>query len=254
MPATLIVLAHPDPRSFNGAWAEATARAAQALGHEVLLSDLCAMDFDAVEGPRHYPGFGGAEPFDPLKVQAWASAAQALPRDVADEIAKMRRADLVVLHFPLWWFAPPAVLKGWFDRVLAHGATHDVDRRFDRGLFRGRRALFCVTTGSSAAESGPDGREGDVRMLLWPAAYALRYLGYTVLEPEIVHGVHGYHRGERKMALEARLQGVLAGQELLLAELGARPALRFNADDDFDKDGRLIPGRPSHSPFIRRDP
>ena len=83
------------------------------------------------------------------------------------------------------------ILKGWFDRVLAHGLEHDTDRRFDRGRYRGRKALFCVTTGSKATESAYNGREGDVQMLLWPTAMTLRYLGFTVLVPEIIHGVHG---------------------------------------------------------------
>ena len=73
---------------------------------------------------------------------------------------------------------------------------------------------MCVTTGSSAAESAHDGREGDVRLLLWPTAQTLRYLGFEVLEPVVVHGVHGYHRGDRARALGDRLSRALAaGQD-----------------------------------------
>ena len=41
-----------------------------------------------------------------------------------EELGRMDRADLVVLQYPMWWHLPPAMLKGWFDRVLAYGATH----------------------------------------------------------------------------------------------------------------------------------
>jgi NAD(P)H dehydrogenase (quinone) len=41
-----------------------------------------------------------------------------------EELGRMDRADLVVLQHPMWWHLPPAMLKGWFDRVLAYGATH----------------------------------------------------------------------------------------------------------------------------------
>lgn len=249
MTTTLIVLAHPERQSFNGAWAEATAAACTALGHAVLWSDLVAMRFDPVEAARHHPGHAG--PFDPLKAQEKAARSNAIPSDVAEEIAKLRRADLVVFHFPLWWFSPPAVLKGWFDRVLMHGALHDVDNRFDTGLCRGKSALFCVTTGSSAAESAHNGKEGDVRMLLWPAAYTLRYLGFSVLEPEIVHGVHGYHHGTRREALEARLDSKLRDQADLIGGLHDRPPWPFNRDADFDAEGRLRPEAPAHSTFIR---
>jgi NAD(P)H dehydrogenase (quinone) len=251
---TLILLAHPDPHSFNADWARASRAASEALGHEVLWSDLYADGFDPAEGPRHYPGHPAGRRFDPLKAQEEASEAGALPADVAPEVDKLRRADRVILHFPLWWFAPPAMLKGYLDRVFAHGALHDVGRRFDTGLFRGKSALLCVTTGSSAAESGHDGREGDVRLLLWPTAQTLRYLGFEVLEPVVVHGVHGYHRGERARALGDRLSRALAAQGALVAGFDAHPRLRFNADDQFDGEGRLKPGSSGYSPFIRHEP
>jgi NAD(P)H dehydrogenase (quinone) len=254
MTTSLIVLAHPDPGSFNGAWAEASARACRALGHEVLDSDLCAMGFDAVEGRRHFPGYDAARAFDPLKAQEEAAAAGTIPDDVAREIEKIRAADQVILHFPIWWFAPPAVLKGWFDRVFLHGALHSVDQRFDSGLFRGKRVLFCVTTGASAAESGPGGKEGDIRLLLWPVAQTLRYLGFSVCQPELVHGVHGYFDGAEEQALRERLGAVLDRQRDLLAGLATRPVMAFNADGDFDAEGRLTPDSPSHSPFIRHHP
>lgn len=254
MTTTLIVLAHPDSRSFNGAWADASRQACLAAGHEVLTSDLCAMGFDAVESARHFPDWPAATPFDPLKAQGGASGVGQLPPDVQSEIDKLRRADQVIFHFPIWWFAPPAVLKGWLDRVLAHEETHDVTRRFDNGQFRGRRTLFCVTTGSRAEESAHNGKEGDIQMLLWPLAYTLRYLGYDVCVPEIQHGVHGYHEGDKRATLEARLSAALAAQTHVIAGLAQRPLLPFNADTDFDAEGRLHADRPSVTPFIRHEP
>lgn len=248
MTTTLVVLAHPEPRSFCGQWADATARAAQSLGDTVLRSDLGR--FDPFERAEHYDAPG--DPFDVLKAQERASVTGRLPPDVLAEIEKVEAADRIVFHFPLWWFAPPAMLKGWFERVLVHGRTHDVENRFDNGRFRGRKALFCVTTGANAVESGPDGKEGDTRLHLWPAAYTLRYLGFDVLEPVLVHGVHGYHREERQSALQERLRAALNAQAGLMKDFEQLPLIRFNADSDFDADGRLKPDAPSHSPFIRR--
>ncbi|WP_439154269.1 NAD(P)H-dependent oxidoreductase [Yoonia sp.] len=254
MTTTLIVLAHPDPRSFNGAWANATRRACEALGDTVLCSDLVAMGFDPVERASHYPHRPTDTCFDALKAQEEAAAQHLLPADVKAEIEKLRRADRVVFHFPIWWFAPPAILKGWFDRVLAHGELHCVQHRFDAGHFRGKKALFCVTTGSNEKESAFNGKEGDIQMLLWPAAYTLRYLGFSVAVPEIVHGVHGYHRGARQEVLHDRLAGVLDAQDRLMTEFDSRAFFRFNADTDFDENGALKADRPSYSHFIRKDP
>jgi NAD(P)H dehydrogenase (quinone) len=211
-------------------------------------------------GPDHAPRFTievrleAARRRAPRReAQEAAAAAGRLPEDVAGEVAKIRAADAIVFHFPLWWFAPPAMLKGWTERCLPHGALHDVENRFDRGMLRGKRALFCVTTGAKASEAGPDGKEGETRLLLWPLAYTLRYCGMDVAEPVLVHGVHGYHRGARKAELEARLGRVLAAQGEMIGGLWERPLLPFNADAEFDAEGRLGAGAPSYWPFIRHE-
>lgn len=254
MTTTLVVLAHPNPGSFNGAWADATVQAARAQGDVVLKSDLCAMNFDPVEGAHHYRDQTGGEGcFDPLKAQEQAATAGQIPVDVQAEVDKLTQADRVVFHFPLWWFAPPAVLKGWFDRVFVHGALHSVDQRFDSGRFKGKSAVFCVTAGASHTESAPGGKEGDIAMLLWPTAYTLRYLGFDVLTPLIAHDVHRYHQGAQKSQLEHALRSLLDAQTDLMRGFDTHPRLQFNADADFDAAGTLRPDRPSHSHFIRHE-
>ena len=210
-----------------------------------LYSDLVATGFDPVERAVHYQA--SPDNFDPLKAQE----SHPPPADVAPELDKLNAADRIILHFPIWWFSPLAVLKGWCERVLMHGHTHDTGNRFDAGRYRGKQVLFCVTTGSKASESGPDGREGNIEMLLWPLAMTFRYLGFDVLKPEVAHGVHGYHRGLRKAELAARLAKMLADQPSLIAGLSRRDNIPFNADTDFDDSGRLTTDAPSVTPFIR---
>lgn len=250
MTTTLIVVAHPSGHSFTHAWANASADAARALGHEVLISDLSAMGFDPVEAPEVY-GLPSDAAFDPLKAQQAASDADALPADVAAEVAKVRAADRIVLHFPIWWFAPPAVLKGWMDRVLAQGAMHGELARYDSGLCAGKEVLCCVSAGAKESECRPDGLNGDLRLQLWPVAYTFRYLGMTVLEPIAAYSVHGYHEGVAKEAVEARLRGVLAAQADVMAGWENLPRMAFNPEGDFDEAGRLKAGAPSYSPFVR---
>lgn len=251
MSKVLIVLCHPNPKSFTANWAEASARACLEQGYEVVRSDLYTMGFDPAERESLYHTGGARDEFDPLKAQEAASKKDNLPEDVANEIDKIKQADLIIFHFPVWWFAAPAMLKGWCDRVLAHGEMHDVDNRFDTGLFKGKRALFCVTTGSRASESLYNGKEGDINMLLWPLAYTLRYLGFTVLQPSIIHGVHGYHEGIKEQKLEARLKDALDQHKTTVANLNDRAEIQFNMDREFDEDGRLRADAQSHSQFIR---
>ncbi len=247
MTDTLIVSAHPEPKSFTAAWAHASAKAMADQGR-VMTSDLYAMGFDPAERADLY-GVGGR--FDPLRVQERLVSENALPADLEAEVAKVRAADLLVLHFPIWWFGPPAMLKGWFDRALVHGALHQAEERFEKGPCVGKRAVFCVSTGCRAEECAPDGREGDLRLQLWPLAHALRYCGFTVLEPVTVHEVHGYYEPADQPALAARLATVLEAQATILRDVADRPVWHSNPDSDFDGRGRLVPGAPVCSPFIR---
>ncbi len=242
MSVTLVVTASPGQESFNRTWAQASIEAARAEGHDVLTSDLYAMGFDPAERGAHYDIEGS---FDPLKAQAEAPT----PADAAAEAEKVRAADAIVFHFPIWWFSPPAILKGWTERVLLHGHLHDVENRFDAGRLRGKRALFCVTGGAKESEVGPGGKEGRIEMLLWPLAYTLRYCGMEIAEPVTAQGVHGYHRGDRKAALEARLADLLEGQRAVIAGLPERALWRFHADGDFDGTGRLREGVAPLWPF-----
>ncbi|KUF09747.1 NAD(P)H-dependent oxidoreductase [Pseudoponticoccus marisrubri] len=243
MPSALIVTAHPGPTSFARAWAQASRDACAELGYSVEISDLYAMGFDPAERAALY---GRDGPFDPLVAQEDLGGAP----DAQAEAAKIEAADLLVLHFPIWWFAPPAMLKGWLDRALIHGRLHDVEKRFDSGVCRGKTALLCVTTGASEAEVGPRGKEGRLDLQLWPVAYTLRYCGFDIARPVALHDVHGYWDGAEKDALEARLSAALAGQRDVIAGLPVRPRWRFNADADFDETGRLKPGAPVYWPFV----
>lgn len=243
---TLIILAHPSSTSFNAQWAKASATG---CAGDVLWSDLHTMGFNPVECAKHYGQ--SSDHFDPLKSQYEAAENGTLPSDVDNEMNKIRAVDRVIFHFPLWWFGPPAILKGWTERCLAHGVFHRSDARFDTGLCKGKEVLFCVTTGASEMESGPAGKEGDTNLHLWALAYTLRYCGFSIKQPLVLHGIHGYFEGESKTMLEQRCKAVLAEQAEVISRWDERPNILFNADTDFDKEGRLKSSAKSYSPFIR---
>lgn len=252
MPTTLIILAHPEQRSFNGAWAQESATQSEALGHKVLWSNLYALGFNPNESASHYSN--EVDIFDPLKAQENAAAAHQLPTDVQTEIDKIKQADRLIFHFPIWWFSPPAILKGWCDRALTHGALHTTNERFDSGMCKDKKVLFCVTTGAPANESAHNGKEGDIQMLLWPLAYTLRYLGMTILRPKVIAGVHGYFRDDSKVRLENRLKNELSGHQQTITIFDSLPEIQFNADSEFDDNNQLKPEANSHSYFIRHKP
>src|SRR5690554_7798474 len=95
----LIVFCHPEPRSFNGALKELAVETLEGLGHGVEVSDLYAEGFDFVEHPAHFAERAEPETFLPLTEQRHAFDAGTLPDDVQREIARIERADLVILQF-----------------------------------------------------------------------------------------------------------------------------------------------------------
>ena len=107
----LYLYCHPLPESFHAAVrAEALAGLA-AAGHEVDLLDLYAEGFDPVLSEaerRHYHDTAvnqaGLEPY----------------------VARLRAAEALVVQFPTWTFGPPALLKGFFDRLLMPGVAFDL--------------------------------------------------------------------------------------------------------------------------------
>ncbi len=142
MPRVLIVTAHPDPQSFTLALAQRMAAGARAAGANVELCDLYREDFD----PRLTLSEAKGLPTDDPAVQA--------------HIALLVAADALVVVHPNWWGGPPALLKGWIDRVFAPGAAYDFEKKIDEGglpipLLRTRAALI-VNTSNTAADREQD--------------------------------------------------------------------------------------------------
>ena len=252
--AVLVVIAHPEKTSFTHSWANESIKAAKMLGHQVLISDIYQMGFDPIEKAVHYNKTYPENQFDILKTQEFHSRQNTLPADIEEEIFKFRECELAIFHFPIWWFAPPAALRGRMERVLVNGRMHDTHNRFDKGLFKGKRAQFCVTMGASGQESSHNGKEGDINMLLWPMAYTLRYIGMDILPYKILNSVHSYHSDKHKKGLEKYLSREIKKQKSLIQNFQNKEVLKFNSDADFNEEGQLKENAKSYSPFIRPKP
>jgi NAD(P)H dehydrogenase (quinone) len=246
------VLAHPEPRSFNAHLARSGMAALEAEGWTASLSDLYAMGFDPSERAAHFPAPLNAGRFDAQAEQRHASEHGTLPAFVSEELARLDRADLLVLQYPMWWHLPPAMLKGWFDRVFAYGEGYTSVKRFEDGRFRGKRAMLSLTVGTGAETYAFDGRSGDISLMLWPVNFSLAYLGYTALEPFVAYGVEAGLRYSDPAAIAARLDRIVVDLRATLGGLDRRPAIPFNRKSEWGADGRIVPGAPVYSPFIRR--
>ena len=232
----LIVFAHPEPASFSAALKNEAVAALTAAGHAVTISDLQAMNWNPVLGPDEFahdranPGF-----LDPSREQEHAHRRDSHAADVRAEQAKVAAADLVLFHFPVWWFGMPAILKGWVDRVFSRGFAYSAGRKYEHGHFKGKRAMLCLSTGTAATLYEPDGIDGDLLHVLWPIHNGmLAYTGFAVLPPFVAWMPGRVDAAERAAYLMAYRER--------LAALDTTEPLFFHPWDDYDESQRLKPG------------
>jgi NAD(P)H dehydrogenase (quinone) len=236
----LIVSAHPEPRSMTASLTTFAAEELRAAGQEVVVSDLYAMKWRAALDADDYPGHDPAERFDIMAVSAREYAAGRLSADIAAEQEKLRWADAVILQFPLWWFGPPAILKGWIDRVFTAGFAYGDTGRplYGGGHLSGRRALVSVTVGGRESAYTERGIHGPLEHLLFPLHHGLfRFTGMDVLPPFAMYGTNAVEDAAyatTTRAYAARLRALFTQRPI---------PYRTLTGGDYDRDMRLLPGR-----------
>lgn len=241
----LMILAHPERASFNGGLVDVATNTLRGAGHEVEVDDLYGEGFDPVERASWYSRRVDDGYFAPLTEQRAHYNADALPADVQREIARLDWADLVIFQFPLWWHAQPAILKGWFDRVLVYGGLYSGRTRYDRGYFRGKTAICSVTTGSPEQSFMPFGRAGNMVEWLWPIHSSLYYVGYDVLAPQVSYGVQGGGISyQEEGAFRAQLETMKDQWASRLTGLEQELPIPFTGWDDWNEAGVLRQSHP----------
>ncbi len=207
----LIVFAHPEPRSLNAALREVAVEELKAQGHAVQVSDLYAMNWKTEIDRADFPNLDTDTRMKVAAASAGAFASGALTEDVKAEQEKLLWADVLILQFPLWWFAMPAILKGWVDRVYAYGFAYGVGEHSDRrwgdrygeGTLAGKRAMLIVTAGGWAEHYSPRGVNGPIDDLLFPVNHGiLHYPGYDVLPPFVAYRLDHFDEADFPQAAE----------------------------------------------------
>lgn len=132
----LIVIASPGKSSFSHAMAEIASSTLARAGFHISRHDL----YD--------------EKFDPVQPTGEAENVVSDDPTVEAHCQDLRRADLILIFHPNWWSQPPAILKGWVDRVFRLGTAYGYPEGvgFDGvpvGLLRAKRALIFNTSNTA---------------------------------------------------------------------------------------------------------
>jgi putative NADPH-quinone reductase len=143
----LVVFGHPDGASFVAAVRDRAVGALERSGHAVDLLDLYAEGFD--------PRVSDAE---------WSGAAPARSDPaLSAHIARLQAAEALVFVYPTWWGGPPAMVKGWLDRVWVEGVAFRRVAGSNRPrarLTNVRRLVVVTTHGSTKWINAVEGEPG----------------------------------------------------------------------------------------------
>jgi len=147
-----VILGHPDPGSFNHAIAKAAVDGLNQKGHDVSFHDLYAEKFDPILPPSEIPKGADVDP---------------VVQKHCDEIVV---ADGIIIVHPNWWGQPPAILKGWVDRVIRPGVAYeflegDGGEGVPVGLLKAEGAVVFNT--SNTLEKREKEAFGDPLEMLW---------------------------------------------------------------------------------------
>lgn len=185
----LIVYAHAEPTSLTSSLKNAAISTFSSMGHVVVESDLYALGFHPVAGKYDFTTLEGHH-YDYMLEQKHATEnGWGYSPDIVSEMQKIQEAELIIFYTPIWWFSVPAILKGWFDRVLNMGFAWDGGKIYESGMLRGKQAMMVGVAGGPEEFYQPLGKhKATLKQILHPIHHGtLAFCGMDVLEPFFVY-------------------------------------------------------------------
>lgn len=182
-----IIIAHPKPDSFTASVAQAYTQACQDMGHEPVVRDLYRIGFN--------PCLQASElPFE----ESYRPGA-----DVAAERRLLGDCEVFAFFYPLWLNTPPAMIKGYLERVFGYGFAYGAGGRSYHPLLSGRKLISFSSSGAPADWLEQTGSLPAVRTLF--DQYFATLCGMTVVDH--VH-VGNVTPGASRFFVQARLDEV----------------------------------------------
>lgn len=126
-----IIFAHPNRESFTASVAEAYAKAARSLGHDIVTRDLYRMSFQPCLQAEELPFTAEYQP----------------GADVIEERKLLANSEVFALCYPFWLNTPPAILKGYLERVFGFGFAYGKNGRSEP-LLNGRKLITFTSSGA----------------------------------------------------------------------------------------------------------
>lgn len=222
-----IVYAHPESKSFVASMRDATQQALELNGWVTSVTNLSDLNFEPTAGAADFLSRANNDYLVYPLEQRQSYKSKTLSPDILAEVEAVKRADLLVLVFPIFWYSVPAQMKGWIDRVFLSGTFYGGTRFYDRGGMKGKHAMVVASLGGRDYMFGPSSIHGDLKgMLRHLLQGTLGYVGYSVYEPFFAYHVP-YVSNEERVSMLTRLHGEIERLEI-------RSVIPMPSMDDFD--------------------
>lgn len=176
----LVVLCHPRSHSYNHAVAARVIQVLKALDHTVTFHDLYR------------------EHFDPVLEESELRRGFSFDREVLRHTRELEQSQAVVIIHPDWWSQPPALLKGWIDRVLQAGLAYD----YEGPEFMKKRQTPLLVDKTALVFATRDGKkEDELLKRLWIDGI-FRFCGFKHTGCYILHELRDLDRSARLQWLD----------------------------------------------------
>jgi len=209
-PHHVVVLGHPAPGSFNHAIAERYCATVQECGQNAKLRDLYELGFDPRLYADHIPG----------------QPTNTISGDVAGELGLLREADAIVFVYPIWFGMPPAMIKGYVDRVLGHALTSkDITQHNPDHLLEGRHFATISTSATAMPWLEQQGQLASLKVTF--DHYLLQIFGMVdaghTHVADVVEGIAQARAEEILVAVEVKARELCAAIEARRVAIRSRP-------------------------------
>ena len=157
-----IVFAHEGDHSFNHEILARVKKSCEAANIQYVIRDLYEMNFQPVFTALDMKRIEHRNPSS----------------DIEEEQSLITESDILIMIYPVWWWSPPAILKGYLDRVFTNGFAFRYEEDGPVGILRNKRAFVFTTTRESAKEMAEKGLDLVVRKQIVEGT--LEMIGYEV--------------------------------------------------------------------------
>lgn len=180
----LVIIGHPNPKSFNMTILHTYVSELRSQGHEVIIRDLYALGFDPVQKAQDFIAIQNGKILDDVKV----------------EQGFVQSAKIITLISPIWWVTFTSMLKGYIDRVFSHGFAYDIVDGTPEGLLKGKGGMLITTSGATNERYEQNGFLNAIRTQICEGI--LRFSGIEVIDHLHFGGVIAATNEARERMLE----------------------------------------------------